>query len=261
MRKKIKKHYDDEAFKCANSSQSTMRDLFIRNLEVSKIEEILKKIIVQEDPEILEIGCGNGYTLKKLVKKIPCDFVGIDSNSKMIKLASKQNMKRLKFKTDDVLQPKIKNASFDIIFTERCLINLENWSQQVIALNHIHRILKKKGKYVMLEAFDDGMRELNLARKAIGLKKISPAWHNYYFNKKRLSSYIKGRFKNWSTQKKKITFDNFLSSYYFGSRILYPSLIEGKLDLVYNNKFVEYFSLIPSIGNYSPLQLCVLEKI
>ena len=65
---------------------------------------------------------------------------------------------------------------------------------------------------------------------------------------------------NWLPNKK-ISYDNFLSSYYYGSRVLYPSLIEGKSPIKYNNKFIEFFTLIPNIGNYSPIQACILQKI
>ena len=107
---------------------------------------------------------------------------------------------------------------FDIVFTQRCLINLISWKSQKTALNQIHRLLKKDGFLVLLEAFDDGLKELNQARHIIGLEKISPAWHN-------------------------------------------PGLLEKKSQIKYNNKFVEFFSLMRPLGNYSPLQLTILKKI
>jgi ubiquinone/menaquinone biosynthesis C-methylase UbiE len=210
---------------------------------------------------VLEVGCVNGYTISKLSKKLECNFVGIDSNQQMIQLASKRRLKKNIFSKQSILEPKFRSGMFDIVFTQRCLINLISWKSQKTALNQIHRLLKKDGFLVLLEAFDDGLKELNQARHIIGLEKISPAWHNLYINKTKLHDFIQKKFVNGDPKSKKLTYDNFLSSYYFGSRILYPGLLEKKSQIKYNNKFVEFFSLMRPLGNYSPLQLTILKKI
>ena len=48
----------------------------------------------------------------------------------------------------------------------------------------------------------------------------------------------KHNFVNWPNSKTQIEYDTFLSLYYFGSRVLYVGLIEGKKKIVYNNNFV-----------------------
>ncbi len=256
----LKQHYDKEAKEKSLSAKSTMEDIFTRNLEVIKIEETIRNLLEnKEHKTILEVGCGNGYTISKLARKYDCKFIGIDSNESMIKIALKRKVKNANFIVSDILKPKFDDEAFDIVFSERCLINLHSWDLQCKALMQIYKVLRKGGHYLMLETFDDGLNELNQARKSVGLKKISPAWHNYYFKKRRFESYVKGKFVG--RNKRKITYDNFLSSYYFGSRVLYPSLIEGKMPIKYNTEFAKYFSLIPSVGNYSQLQLCVLQKI
>ncbi len=260
--KSINQHYNEEVNKYSSSPKSTMPDLYVRNLEIQKIYEILSELTEKKvDYSILEVGCGNGYTASKLTKKISAKFFGIDANKNMIKLAlEKKN--NVTFKVDNILNTKIKDEKFDIVFSERCLINLTTWESQMKALRQIHRILKKGGYFIMLEAFDDGLKELNDARTTVNLEKIQPAWHNFYFNKKKFETFIAKKFEDQKVKpNKKIRYDNFLSSYYFGSRVIYPALINGKKNVVYNNKFVKYFSLINSVGNYSPLQVCVLKKI
>ena len=256
---KILEHYTNQAKLYKASPKSTMKDLFIRGLEVSKLTETLTKLS-NKNTKVLEVGCGNGYTISKLSKKLECNFVGIDSNQQMIQLASKRRLKKNIFSKQSILEPKFRSGMFDIVFTQRCLINLISWKSQKTALNQIHRLLKKDGFLVLLEAFDDGLKELNQARHIIGLEKISPAWHNLYINKTKLHDFIQKKFVNGDPKSKKLTYDNFLSSYYFGSRILYPGLLEKKSRIKYNNKFVEFFSLMPPLGNYSPLQLIILKK-
>ena len=258
--KKISEHYTSQAKLYNMSPKSTMKDQFIRALEVSKLRETLTKLS-NKNTKVLEVGCGNGYTVSKLSKKLECNFVGIDSNQQMIQLASKRRLKKNIFSKQSILEPKFRSGMFDIVFTQRCLINLISWKSQKTALNQIHRLLKKDGFLVLLEAFDDGLKELNQARHIIGLEKISPAWHNLYINKTKLHDFIQKKFVNGDPKSKKLTYDNFLSSYYFGSRILYPGLLEKKSQIKYNNKFVEFFSLMRPLGNYSPLQLTILKKI
>lgn len=258
MRLKIQKHYDNEVQVYGNSAKCTMPDLFVKNLEVQKIVQVLEKIVSQKKLKILEVGCGNGYTISKL-QKFDAQITGIDSNINMIKHAKKRKLKNTHFLHDSILEPKLKAGTFDVIITERCLINFLNWHEQKKALRNIHKLLKKNGSYIMLEAFSDGLSQLNMARNSIGLEKIVPAWHNLYFEKRNLEKFLVHKFKNWENNAKKISYDNFLSSYYFGSRVLYPSLMKDK-EIIYNNKFVEFFSYLPGYGNFSPIQLCVLLK-
>jgi len=259
---KIENHYDEQAELYQNSPKSTMPDLFVRNLEIKKIQDYIKNFNIKKNTRIVDIGCGNGYTITKLSKKFSCDFIGIDSNQKMIDLALKRKQKKVKFMKDSILKSNLKSNSFDIVYTQRCLINLENKQNQKKSINEIHRILKKGGIFIMIEAFEDGLKELNSARKVLGLKKIPPSWHNYYFNKFFLKKIFEGKFIDQvSKSKTKFNYESFLSSYYFGSRVIYPSLIDGKNKIIYNNNFAKFFSLMPNYGNYSQIQACVVQKI
>jgi len=263
MNKKIIALYNKEAEKFGTKPMSTMPDIFVRRLELKKIEDVFASLVSEKkNLNVLDVGSGNGYTIKKLAKKYKFQFTGIDINRKMINVASKNNLKNLMFKVDNVLSSKLKSKNYDIILSERCLINLLTWNEQKTALNQVFRLLKSGGYYLMLEAFDDGLKALNGARKSLNLNPILPAWHNYYFKKKRFEHFIKNKFQNGITKSKiNYSYDNFLSSYYFGSRVLYPALISSNSKIIYNNKFVEFFSMIPSVGNYSQIQLCILQKM
>jgi len=261
---KVNNHYDDEVKFFGSTAQCTMPDLFIRNLEIEKILSSIKNLSGEKTSnlKILEIGCGNGYVLEKISKKIKAEYTGVDINKKMIDLAKKRKLKNVNFLVDDILKTKLKVNAFDIIFTERCLINLLQWKLQKTSLLKIHKLLKKNSHFIMLEGFEDGLKKLNSARNSLGLENINSAWHNLYFDKKQLENEIKGKFVNGLIKKSsKIAYDNFLSSYYFGSRVLYPALIPKKSEIKYNNSFIEFFSMSESVGNYSPLQLCILKKI
>jgi len=261
MKKSIQKHYDDQAGKFGRSPQSTMKDLSTRRLETAELTGALEHLIAKgRGCRVLEIGCGNGYALSRLSKSFDCEFVGIDANRAMIRIASGRRLKNVTFTVDDILRPRLREREFDVVFSERCLINLETWGRQKAALENIRKILRKSGHYVMLEMFEDGLNELNEARRAVGLERIAPAWHNRHLRKTELEKYMKGRFENVPWKSPGVPYDNFLSSYFFGSRVLYPALLWGDRQIEYNNKFVEFFSGSPPFGNYSPIQLCILRK-
>ena len=52
---------------------------------------------------------------------------------------------------------------------------------------------------------------------------------------------------------------NFLSSYYFVSRVLYPAMLNGS-EVVRNSEIAKFFSYLPPMGNYCPIQAFVLRK-
>lgn len=262
---RIKEHYIREAKEFGNSKQATMRDVNIRDKEVESIIHylgILKTYF--KDPKILEIGCGNGYTAEQIVKQLNVKLMCIDFCEDFIKIARKRRLKEVTFKVGDVLNLEFTDASFDIALTERCLINLDSWEKQKKALNEVKRVLKNGGGYLMIEAFTDGLDNLNEARKVVGLDPIKQPYHDLYFDKKKFTQFIKGKFEDFSISHPSLaleSYQNFLSSYYFGSRVLYPALIAGKEELVYNNRFVEFFKFLSAYGNYSPIQMLILEKI
>ncbi|MFH1545376.1 MAG: class I SAM-dependent methyltransferase [archaeon] len=257
---KIKEHYARIAGEFGASKQSTMKDEFVREKEVEKLIEqigILKKQF-KGKPKILEIGCGNGYTAERIVKELDLELTCIDFSKELLEVANKRNLEKAQFKLGDAQNLEFEDESFNIVFTERCIINLKTWENQKKALNEIHRVLKKEGVFLMIEAFTDGLKNLNDAREAVGLKPIEQPFHNNYLDKEKFLEFIENKFER---NNKNQNLENFLSSYYFGSRALYAALIEGKKELVYNNKFIEFFKYLPPYGNYSYVQMLILKKI
>jgi len=266
--KQVQKYYEEVAEKDGNWELSTINDKFIKDGEIIKLSNTIESANnYYKTKEILEVGCGNGYTILQLAKKFNVKFFGTDSSKSMIETAKKRGITKAEFRVDDIINTDLPKKSFDIIFTERCLINLVNWENQKKALKNIHAILKNGGCFIMLEAFFDGLSETNSARKSVGLDEIPEPWHNRFLRQTEVTEFVQPLFTGWNdildeslTSSPKPHFDAFLSSYYFGSRVLYPSLILGKKELEYNNKFVEFFSLIPNVGNYGPVKICVLKK-
>lgn len=253
-KKEIKQYYKEQAEKFGIDGRSTISDKNTRNLE---IDALLKYI--EDNKKILEIGCGNGYTAKEIIQKKKINLTAIDFSEDLIKIAKKQPLYNTKgqvlFDIGDAAKLNFPGESFDIIFTERCLINLLTWGNQKKALSEIHRVLKIEGFFIMLEAFTDGWENINKLREEFALKKIPQPSHNLFFEKEKLLKFMRPKFKFLKE-------DNFLSTYYFGSRVLYPVLLKltmGK-EPDYNSRFNGFFAEMPPCGNYSSIKIMVFKK-
>lgn len=249
----VTKRYFEEAQQRELSLKSTMPDSNTRRLE---IENILKYI--NENDSCLEIGCGNGAASIEISKIKTLDLTSIDDNEEMIKLAKKQPTNEIKgkiqFQRLNVLNLEFQ-VTHDTIFSIRCLVNLMIWEDQKKALQKMAKAVKKGGKLILLEAFSDGLDELNQARKELGLENIPPAYHNLHLNKELVIPHLQ------ENNMYLIKEDNFLSSYYFGSRILYPALAKANnVEIVKNSKIDKFFSYFAPIGNFSHIKILAFQK-
>lgn len=103
MTEKIKKYWEGRA-NLLKDNNSTTNDIWLRELEIKNIIEILEQIKVSKNANILDVGCGDGYSTIAIAEKFPnIFFQGIDFSENMIKIASS----RLKEK-------KIKNIDFQV---------------------------------------------------------------------------------------------------------------------------------------------------
>ena len=75
---------------------------------------------------------------------------------------------------------------------------------------------KKNGVIIFIEAFNEGLDNLNLARKEFGLKPLPPAIHNLYLNDDFFETENLETFYNKEASS--------LSTHYFVSRVLHEIL-------------------------------------
>jgi len=189
------------------------RDVIAKQLEIEAIAAY-----VHDGMKILDIGCGNGITAIEIARRYSVDVMGIDFAEEMIAAAKsmavgQQLRGSVKFQTGDVRKPSDFSEKFDLIYTERALINLPDWSAQQQAIIGITSLLVDGGLYVMCENSQDGLDEINSLRERSGLPKIIPPWHNRYFRDAELQTI--------TFPKVKLEGINYFSStYYFLSRVV-----------------------------------------
>lgn len=249
----VREHYRKEAETHGIAPTSTMADTTTRAKEIEALLLHLKS-----GDRCLEVGCGNGSGSLQIARTKKLSMTCIDFSTDLIALAMKQPKSgvkgSLRFRQQDVLELD-ERATFDVVFTERCIINLLDWNDQKEALRRMAKALKKGGRLLLLEAYKDGLEQLNRARHEVGLPAVPPAYHNLHLDKEAVTEYLSGERLDLKAE------DNFLSSYYFGSRVLYPALANAaRQEITYNGAFGAFFAALPPAGNYAHIKLLVFQK-
>jgi SAM-dependent methyltransferase len=270
----IIEHYRKAAEKEGLGSNSTMADAITREKETRAIIEFVGDDLNRRergklgDPAtIMDIGCGNGYSLEVLSKLFPENvFVGIEKSDDLRALALSRfkEVENVSIIEGDIRDRDFaKGAAADILICQRVLINLLNVEDQKTALNNIIGVVRLAeeggigGALLFIEAFASSLATLNIARDEFDIPPMKPAHHNLYledgfFETEQLSPYPSGE---------RLSPPNFLSTHYFVTRVLHPIFTKDK-EFKRNSEFVRFFtqSLKENVGDYSPLRLCLFEK-
>lgn len=253
----IRTYWDKRAKLAGGNPSATTNDIYLRELESITLTNELLKIIGEKDVQILDVGCGDGRTTLALAMRFPhAAFLGIDFSSEMILSAQSAIQEaniaaQVKFLVGDArkLDSFSENMKFDIILTNRCLINITDRDEQRAALDQIARCLTPNGWYIGTENFLTGQNNLNAIRKSVGLPEIPVRWHNCYFNEGEFVEYAQGIFRS-------VELVNFSSAYYFVTRCIYSALCmyEGVAPN-YQHPIHQVAVKLPTFGDFSPIKL------
>jgi len=216
--KAVRERYLKEA---STDKYATSDDMNLREIEISAISKHLF-----DGLKVLDIGCGNGYSTTSLAAIYESNFLGLDLSESMIE-AAVQRSKGLKlngsiqFRVANVLDMQIEPESFDVVITERLLINLPTWEDQMTAIKSIYSILKPNGRFLMMEATLQGVDKLNTLRQKVGLNPIAHStkknWWINRFNEERIGKFLGEYFHIEKIQK--------FGMYFFISRVIHPLIV------------------------------------
>jgi SAM-dependent methyltransferase len=112
------------------------------------IENLVNDFISENVQNVLEIGCNTGYSSVYFTQK-GFEYTGVDISSESIRIAQETfyGSKNCKFHVSKAEKLPFENECFDLIFC-RDVLHHCNFSQ---ALEEIYRVVKKKGKAVLIE--------------------------------------------------------------------------------------------------------------
>lgn len=263
MKNKIKEYWDGRARQYSDTLAATTNDIYLRKLEIFTIVETFHQVSLPKNGNVLDIGCGDGYSTLKVAQAISgfC-FLGIDYSKDMIKNACGQLKShpelndRVTFIIGDVteLGKTCGDSVYDVILSSRCLINLDSTKNQYHAIVQIADHIKPGGYYIAIENFIEGHDNMNRARRSVGLPDIPVRWHNLYFKEHEFIHIVERFFEN-------IIFKDFSSSYYFATRVIYSAMCQMRGEEPNYNHEIHQLSInLPWIGQFSPIRMVVLRK-
>ena len=271
----ISDHYRKVASKDGLEPTSTMADSITREKETGVIIEFIADAITRmqgmllgQPAVIMDVGCGNGYTLDVLSKCFPDHtFIGIEKSDELRSLATTRfhQTKNVSILDGDIRDDEFSRGNIaDILLCQRVLINLLDKVDQQKALSNIVTAVKppegenKGGSMLFIEAFTASLNLLNTAREEFDLPPISPAHHNLYLQDDFFNIPALEPYSSTST----LSPSNFLSTHYFVTRVLHPIMLEDR-PFKRNSEFVKFFtqSLKENVGDYSPLRLMRFKRV
>jgi len=189
----------------------SLLDRNLKILEITVIKDTLRKNDVA-----IDIGCGDGKSACECAKYVK-EMTGIDNSMNMIKKAKRFSAGRypsITFKKWNILNLREFDKKFSVAITDRTITNLPSWELQKNAILDIKSILKKGGRYIMIENFIEGYDNMVKFRKAMGLEKIPIHWHNKYLEKRKLVPFLRNHFN--------VVKEYNFNLYYFLTRIYTP---------------------------------------
>lgn len=258
MTDKVKEFWDSRA---DLGEIACTTDLIAKQLEINAISNYAR-----DGMNILDLGCGNGITAFEIARRYHCKVTGIDYSQPLIDEAIKMVCKAPKrkgecvFMRGDMSDPNDtlwEQKPFDMVYTERAIINLPSWEKQRQAIVRIFDLLKPGGIYVMCENSMDALNRLNEVRQSINLDSIKMPWHNKYLDEICVKQHLRSC---GDVYLKEIV--NYSSTYYFLSRVInaWDARAHGS-EPQYDAPINRLALSMPSIGDVGQGKIWVFKKM
>jgi len=255
----IRKFWKHQAIEHGQSPAASWSDQCAIEME---IREILAWL--EDGDRVLDIGCANGFSTVHFAAQKRIEILGMDYIPEMIEQAKQQSaglfgklVGKVSFDVGDITALDRAPESFDKVIVIRVVINLGEWPHQLRALKECVRVLKPGGLLLLSEATLQGWKRLNSFRNEWGLPDISMPPFNNYLDQDLVV-------QETSSLLELVSLVNFASTYYVGTRVLKPLLIQALAapvaaadpDLHWNR----WFSSLPAAGDYGTQKLFVFRK-
>jgi 2-polyprenyl-3-methyl-5-hydroxy-6-metoxy-1,4-benzoquinol methylase len=255
----IQEFWRSQALQHGQSSAASWTDTPVIEMETREILRFLN-----DGDRVLDVGCANGSTTVQFAAQKRVEILGLDYIPEMIeqanvRLARKQGQLKgnVSFGVGSILDLQQPAGHYDKVIVIRVVINLGEWANQLRALRECARVLKPGGLLLLSEATLQGWTRLNQFRREWGLPDISMPGFNTYLDQDLVLEATSDQFEV-------VDVINFASTYYVGTRVLKPLLIEAlgvRIDVADPNlEWNRWFSQLPAAGDYGTQKLFVFRK-
>jgi SAM-dependent methyltransferase len=218
-------HWNERAASVKDEIDVNIMDVFQRELEYYYICRYLTK-----EMTVLEVGCGNGYSTNRF-RELVNHIDAVDFSENMIERArTKFGETNNRFIHENILAPQRLKGQYDCVICVRVLINLQDVSQQQIAIGNFASLLKPGGQLILAEGFAEGFSALSELRGHVGLPPLQPAKINIRSSLNEVMSEVGRHFD--------IEDQFHLGAYDYLTRVLYPTVV-GAENVKHNTVFSE----------------------
>lgn len=260
----VMEHYNQVAAEDGDSALSAMKDQYVRSKETEAIIDAIQTYtndLNREDIDILDVGCGNGYTLSEIRKRSDIyKLEGLEKNDSLRAIATDRfKDTEINIYKGDILDNLVEQIGYkDVVISQRVVINLLNRQDQEKAIKNLSNLVKVGGMLIMLECMNSSLAKLNEGRAEFGFSPIKPSFHNLYLEEDMLPD-TNDRFERYCVDR--IKPENFLSSHYYVGRVLHDIVLSGR-PFVRNSHFLDFMtqSIPEGIGDYSPIKFYVFKR-
>ena len=200
--KSIHRHWSNWAETYGGDYRATTRSETAKRLEIDALRRRLTKLLATNaNAHILEVGCGNGVNCIALAHSFPgVRFDGLDYVAAMVETAARDAEtaglgERLRFFVGDatrIAEVEDLASSYDLVFTDRCLINLKSAEEQGEAIAALAGKIAPGGHLLMIENSVGAFDAQNEARELLGLPSREPAPFNRFIREEEMDAHIAG---------------------------------------------------------------------
>jgi SAM-dependent methyltransferase len=198
----IRAHWADWSRSWGTDLRATTKGEAAKRLEIDALARRFAQLL-GADPQgtVLEVGCGNGINCVNLAARFPgLRFHGIDIVEGMVESARLNAGKcgvgdRVTFSVGDALEPANTagvESGYDLVFTDRCIINLNTTALQIQATGAMARLLRPGGHLVMIENSAETHARQNDLREMLGLERRRVAEFNLFFDEAAIRAALPG---------------------------------------------------------------------
>jgi|SRR5437867_3309021 len=227
-----------------------------------EIREIVKWL--NDGDRVLDVGCGNGYSAVQFAARKRVSVRGIDYIPALIEEARARSVRlggklagAVDFETGDITALTEPTDAYDRVVAVRVIINLGDWETQRSALLACGRVTKPGGLLLLSDATLQGWNKLNEFRAEWRLPPIPMPAFNSYLDEAQILETL-------APALTLVEVANFSSTYFVGTRVLKPLLIQALGTDVNvadpNLHWNRWFAELPSFGDYGTQKLFVFRK-
>ena len=171
--------------------------LLDKNLRRLETDFVLSQI--NPSDEMADFGCGDGESTVHYAAKARSCLALEHSGHLRVKAAERfaaAGLTNVTLVGGDALDLSAYANKFDLVVSQRVVINFMTWEEQKVVLQNIRIALRPGGRYIMIENTFEGFEALNEVRRAVGLQNVPlHDWHNYFLHYDRLMEFLKGKFR------------------------------------------------------------------